>query len=319
MNAVDIGILIIIGLFAVGGLRRGFMLGVVDLVAFGLAIVFAARAADFVARPLLDWGFPEGIATAAGFIIAAIVSYALIGLAVRVIVAPLGAFGGSASLAWVNGILGLLPGAVRGLAIAALALMFASALPPEFGWRAQVADSQLAAPLTRAGRGAWHTGLTWAGVDPSTIGGLQLPSASASGQLPFSGVTEVEIDGEAEEMLLDLINQERAIAGLKPLQPDKALAEVGRRHGREMFELGYSSHDSPVTGSPKDRIAAAGLMYLLSAENIAFAPSAEAAHEGLMDSPAYRANILNPGFTRVGVSALRSDEHGLMVVQEFGS
>jgi uncharacterized protein YkwD len=74
-----------------------------------------------------------------------------------------------------------------------------------------------------------------------------------------------------------------------------------------------------VTGTPKDRIAAAGLMYLLSGENIAFAPTVEEAHEGLMNSPANRAHILNPGFTRVGVSALRSDEHGLMVVQEFGS
>jgi uncharacterized protein YkwD len=53
------------------------------------------------------------------------------------------------------------------------------------------------------------------------------------------------------------------------------------------------------------------LAYPLSGENIALAPTAELAHEGLMNSPAYRANILNPGFTRVGIAALRSGEHGL--------
>jgi uncharacterized protein YkwD len=70
-------------------------------------------------------------------------------------------------------------------------------------------------------------------------------------------------------------------------------------------------------GARRTGLAAAGLAYPLSGENIALAPTAELAHEGLMNSPAYRANILNPGFTRVGIAALRSGEHGLMVTQEF--
>lgn len=84
-----------------------------------------------------------------------------------------------------------------------------------------------------------------------------------------------------------------------------------------MFALGYVGHTSPTTGSPADRLAAAGLRYALSAENIAFAPTAEQAHEGLMNSPPHRANILNPGFTRVGVAVLGNTDHGLMVTQEF--
>jgi uncharacterized protein YkwD len=139
------------------------------------------------------------------------------------------------------------------------------------------------------------------------------------GDLPFSGITadELENDRAAEQTLLELLNQERANTGLPPLAPDAALAEVGRAHGREMFALGFFGHDSPTTGSAEDRLAAAGLSYPLSAENIALAPTAVFAHEGLMGSPAYRANILNPGFTRVGVAALRNDDHGLMVTQEF--
>jgi hypothetical protein len=97
------------------------------------------------------------------------------------------------------------------------------------------------------------------------------------------------------------------------------LADVGREFGRELFELGIVNQTSPVSGTAKDRLAAAGLMYLLSGENIALATSVEAAHRELMDNPVYRANILNPGFTRVGISALRSAAQGLMVTQEFGS
>ena len=54
MSAVDIGILAIIGLFAVRGMQRGFLLGVVDLVAFGLSLVVAARLGGSVADPLID-------------------------------------------------------------------------------------------------------------------------------------------------------------------------------------------------------------------------------------------------------------------------
>jgi uncharacterized protein YkwD len=84
-----------------------------------------------------------------------------------------------------------------------------------------------------------------------------------------------------------------------------------------MFALGYVGHVSLTTGSAADRLAVVGLIYPLSGENIALAPGPEKAHERLMNSPAYRANILNPGFTRVGITALRSTDHELMVTQEF--
>jgi uncharacterized membrane protein required for colicin V production len=318
-NFVDVGILVIVGIFAVGGLRRGFMLGMVDLVAFGFAIVLAARTAEIIAGPLRDWGLPAAIASGTGFIVAAVVGLAVIGFALRIILAPLGAFGAGTPLGWVNSVLGLLPGAVRGLAIAALILMVASALPAEFGWRRQIAGSELAEPVTRAGREALDTGLTWAGIDPGSLGGLLPPSDSGSVEMSFPGVTAMEVDGAAEQALLELLNQERATNGLNPLQSDPALADVGRGFGRELFELGIVSQTSPVSGTAQDRLTAAGLMYLLSGENIALAASVEAAHRELMDNPAYRANILNPGFTRVGISALRGADHGLMVTQEFGS
>lgn len=317
MNAVDIGILTVVGLFAVGGLRRGFLLGVVDLLALGLALVVGARFAGSVAEPLLGFGLTVDLAAGAGFVIATVVSLAVIGFVARILIAPVGAVTAGTPLGWANSVLGLLPGAVRGLAFAALVVLLLSAFPSEFGLRAQLASSRLAEPIAKAGRQALDAGLEWAGIDLQALGMPYQAPGSGTIDLPFSGVTDLQPDPQAEQSLLALINHERTLAGLPPLQSDPDLADVGRQHAREMFALGYFGYTSPTTGEPADRLAVAGLSYALSAENIALAPTAEQAHEGLMNSPPHRANILNPGFTRVGVAVLRSADHGLMVTQQF--
>ena len=318
MSAVDIGILAIVGLFAVGGMRRGFLLGIVDLVAFGLSLIVAARLGGSVADPLIAWGLPVELAAGAGFMIVAVVSLAVIGLAARVVLAPLGTLAASTPLGWVNGVLGLLPGAIRGLAIAALVVLVVSALP-ELGLRDRLAESRLAAPIAKTGRKALDAGLVWAGVDTRPFDFLSQRPPAGSIELPFPGSAAHEPgnDQAAEQTLLELLNQERVGAGLSSLQADSTLAEVGRAHGREMFALGYIGHISPTTGSATDRLAAAGLVSPLSGENIALAPGPEEAHEQLMDRPADRANILNPGITRVGIAALRGTDHELLVIEEF--
>jgi uncharacterized protein YkwD/uncharacterized membrane protein required for colicin V production len=319
MSAVDIGILAIVGLFAVGGMRRGFLLGIVDLVTFGLSLIVGARLGGSVAEPLIDRGLPAELAAGAGFVITAVVSLAVIGLAARVLLAPLSVLGASTPLGWVNGVLGLLPGAVRGLAIAALVVLVISALPLELGLRERLAESRLAAPIADTGRKALDAGLAWAGVDTRSLGILTHPPAAGSVDLTFPGYTSLELENDqlAEQTLFGLLNQERADAGLSPLQLDSALTEVGRAHGQDMIALGYFGHVSPTTGSAADRLTAEGLIYPLSGENIALAAGPEMAHERLMNSPANRANIVNPGFTLVGIAALRSSDHELLVIQEF--
>jgi len=170
MNVVDLGILVIVGIFAVGGLRRGFIFGIVDLVAFGLSLVVAARLAGAVAEPLRDRGIPGELASGAGFVIAGVISLAVIGLAARVLLAPLGILGAGTPLGWANSVLGLLPGAVRGLAVAALLVLLLSALPPEMGTRAALVESRLAQPIADTGLETLETGLAWAGIDLQTLG-----------------------------------------------------------------------------------------------------------------------------------------------------
>jgi uncharacterized protein YkwD len=124
-------------------------------------------------------------------------------------------------------------------------------------------------------------------------------------------------DPDAEQRMLDLVNAERSKAGLKPLVADDKLRQVARGHSLEMFQQDYFSHASPTAGSPFDRMHAAGIQFMVAGENLAFAPNVAAAHQGLMNSPGHRANILRPEFGRAGIGVIRSAAQGSMFSQEF--
>ena len=117
--------------------------------------------------------------------------------------------------------------------------------------------------------------------------------------------------------MLDLVNQERAAAGLKPLAADPELTEVARRHSADMFARGYFAHDTPEGRTPFDRMRAANVRFITAGENLALAPTVQVAHNGLMNSPGHRANILRPEFGRLGIGIMDGGMRGLMVSQEF--
>jgi uncharacterized protein YkwD len=117
--------------------------------------------------------------------------------------------------------------------------------------------------------------------------------------------------------MLVLVNQERAKAGLKPLVMDPELTQVARQHSADMFARGYFSHYTPEGLSPFDRMHKAGVNFRTAGENLALAPTLTIAHNGLMNSPGHRANILRPQFGRVGIGIMDGGARGLMISQEF--
>lgn len=117
--------------------------------------------------------------------------------------------------------------------------------------------------------------------------------------------------------MLLLVNQERAKVGLKPLKADLELTEVARSYSRDMFARGYFSHYSPEGKDPFDRIRAAHVRFIAAGENIALAQTLTIAHNGLMNSPGHRANILNKSFGRLGIGIVDGGIYGLMIAQEF--
>jgi uncharacterized protein YkwD len=84
-----------------------------------------------------------------------------------------------------------------------------------------------------------------------------------------------------------------------------------------MFERGYFSHYNPEGMSPFDRMEQAGIHFIAAGENLALAPNVTIAHQGLMDSPGHRANILSTDFGKVGIGVMDGGMFGRMFVQEF--
>ncbi|PWG78112.1 CvpA family protein [Pararcticibacter amylolyticus] len=127
--------------------------------------------------------------------------------------------------------------------------------------------------------------------------------------------TEQRVD--LEEEMLHLINEERRKAGRSPLQADPEMRKVALGHSADMFSRGYFSHVSPEGSSPFDRIRKAHVSFTTAGENIALAQTLKLAHEGLMNSPGHRANILSGAYGRVGIAILDGGIYGLMITQNF--
>lgn len=104
-----------------------------------------------------------------------------------------------------------------------------------------------------------------------------------------------------EAKMVELVNQARAEAGLKPLTVDTSLANVARIKSKDMHDNKYFSHQSPTYGSPFDMMREFGIQYRGAAENIAKNSSVQAAHTSLMNSEGHRRNILNPSYTHIGI------------------
>ncbi len=132
---------------------------------------------------------------------------------------------------------------------------------------------------------------------------------------PVAG-DDLEADPAAATDVFERLNRARVDEGLDPLAWSPALAQVGAGHAAEMYLDGYFSHVSPETGTVGERLAAAGIVYVIAGENLALAATPGEVHDGLMGSPGHRANILRPEFRRIGIAVV-AGPLGLMTVQVF--
>jgi uncharacterized protein YkwD len=74
---------------------------------------------------------------------------------------------------------------------------------------------------------------------------------------------------------------------------------------------------NPDGKDPFARMEDAGIKFLVAGENLALAPNVDLAHEGLMNSPGHRANILTAEFGKVGIGCIDGGQYGKMFSQEF--
>jgi uncharacterized protein YkwD len=105
--------------------------------------------------------------------------------------------------------------------------------------------------------------------------------------------------------LTRLVNQARRRHNLAALVGDARLAAIAGAHSQDMAAHGYTGHTSPTAGDLARRFREAGYAARAYGENVARGPTIVGVHEGLMRSPAHRANVLSPRFSRLGIGVVR--------------
>jgi uncharacterized protein YkwD len=317
LNVIDLLLLAVIILSLINGYRRGFVHGVLDLAGWVLSLVAALRYYQPLARWLganFDWWSEVWDPPIAFVLIGALVSIAvhLVGHAL------LRRLPKDIQKRRVNQIFGLLPGFINGLIIGAVLSALLLALPLSEGLTERTRDSAIANRLAvYAERLESQLRPVFAEAIGRTFNLLTVrPDSDERVTLPFK-VATTRPRPDLEKRMLDLVNQERTAAGLRPLAADPELTEVARRHSADMFARGYFAHDTPEGLTPFDRMRQSNVQFLTAGENLALAPTLQVAHTGLMNSPGHRANILRSQFGRVGIGIMDGGMRGLMVSQEF--
>src|SRR6478735_2426034 len=116
-----------------------------------------------------------------------------------------------------------------------------------------------------------------------------------------------------EQLLLELVNAERAKVGAQPLAFNSHLLASSENHSEWMIASDVFSHTGSGGSDPTDRMETAGYRFTgewRSGENIAWASirapaglqdEVQLLHTNLMNSPDHKANILNMNFREIGI------------------
>jgi uncharacterized protein YkwD len=111
---------------------------------------------------------------------------------------------------------------------------------------------------------------------------------------------------QRERSLLSVVNEVRVNHGLRPLRVDPALARVARSYTATMIRTDVFTH-----GDMYGRLVQSGARGPMYGENLAWGTGAYASARhvvrGWMESPGHRANLLRPGWKRIGLGALKGN------------
>jgi uncharacterized protein YkwD len=122
--------------------------------------------------------------------------------------------------------------------------------------------------------------------------GLAVSRAVAASRAPHS-----------ERALVRAMNRARSSRGLRPLRLDPTLRKAARAHSAEMLRYRYFAH-----GAFGRRLSSFGVRGAVIGENLAWGRGVYRRAGVIVGewirSPEHRANLLRPGFRRVGVGSL---------------
>lgn len=119
-------------------------------------------------------------------------------------------------------------------------------------------------------------------------------------------------------------NKYRQDNGLQPLTRNAMLTKAASEKVDDMFKKQYFEHNSPDNTTPAELVLSAGYKYKVTGENLALGDFKDEKDlvDAWMNSPGHRANILNSGYTEIGVATglntFQDRGQTWLAVQEFG-
>ena len=313
---------VVVGVFCIVGVRRGFVFATFDLLILAGALAAAGR----IYRPggaalAAASGWQIDVAEAVAFVLTFAVAEVIRVQSSSVLRhAGQGTATVSPSVTYLDQLAGLLPGALRGLVYLAAVVVAIQSLALAGPLRPTVTN----APMVSLALRAVHS----LGLGDSSATPLDSPASDATANdalvgeattAPYPPNSNLGLDASAELKVVQMTNLARTQAGLIPLRVDPKLAPLARQHAAGMLDLGYFGHDSPTLGSLAERAGRAGVVYQDVAENVAYASTISAAFQALLASPPHRQNLLSPNLGRIGVGVARSSQGDFVITQDFAN
>ncbi|MFI1579921.1 CAP domain-containing protein [Embleya sp. NPDC020630] len=128
------------------------------------------------------------------------------------------------------------------------------------------------------------------------------PSAATTPPPTTRSTAPVDTRARLERAVVDLVNAARAEHGCAPVRVDDRLRTAARKHSDDMAARRFYDHVNPDGVRADTRITAAGYRWRLWGENLNRGrPDAAHVVDEWLGSPVHRANILDCGFTDLGV------------------
>jgi uncharacterized protein YkwD len=125
----------------------------------------------------------------------------------------------------------------------------------------------------------------------------------------------------AEQSLIAAVNAARTAHGLQPVRLDPRLERAATIHTQDMLRHDYFAH-----GAVSARLQVVGARGPVLGENLAWSSGADVNAAAIvrlwLESPEHRANLLRPGFRRIGIGAATGSFLGCadatVVTADFG-
>lgn len=164
-------------------------------------------------------------------------------------------------------------------------------------------------------------------IKASQSGIISLAVITCSALLAMSAFLVLPLTAYASAInassLIDMTNDVRQEANLRPLEPNHKLTQAAYRKAYDILNHGYFAHTNP-SGKPFYQwIEEESYNYLYAGENLAIDfTTNEGVLAAWLQSPSHRANIVNANYTEIGLVTLRGtwqDHETTVVVQMFGS